>query len=331
MPHGNIKPPRGVRQAKGRSNFVNTPFTKSGWSAVMLPDLDSLLLFLRAAEMRSLTKAAESTHMVVGAASRRIARLEHEFKARLLVRTRKGVDLTAAGKLLEPEARQLIEKVYAMKAAVAAHVAGRAQFVSLFANAASVTWFLPVDLAEFREKHANCHVAVEERSSHEVVEAVRNGDADIGIFTEGPLAAGLRCLPYRADHLAAIVQPDHPLTGGEVTFERILGFDLVTLETGSGLTRLLEQKSAAMGRPLSVKLHMKSFQSVCRMVKSGMGVGVLPMMAVREIADFMKLRSIPLEDEWARRPLLLGMRANVALRPAVSEVANFLATTREAG
>jgi DNA-binding transcriptional LysR family regulator len=298
---------------------------------VMLPDLNSLLLFLRAAEMRSLTKAAEATHMVVGAASRRIGQLEHQFKARLLIRTRKGVDLTPAGELLQPEARQLIENVYAMKAAVAAHVAGRAQFVNLFANAASVTWFLPVDLAEFRNRHTDCHVAVEERSSHEVVEAVRNGDADIGIFTEGPLAAGLRCLPYKADHLGAIVQPDHSLTDGTVTFDRILGFDLVTLETGSGLTRLLEEKAAAVGRPLSVKLHMKSFQSVCRMVKSGMGVGVLPMMAVQEIADWMKLRSIPLEDEWARRPLLLGMRANVVLRPAVLQVANFLSTQRDAG
>src|SRR3954447_945290 len=174
----NIEPPRRMRQASGRSNFVKTPFIKPEWSAVMLPDLDSLLLFVRAAEMRSLTKAAESAHMVVGAASRRIAKLEHQFNARLLVRTRKGVDLTPAGELLQPEARQLIEHIYAMKAAVAAHVAGRAQFVNLFANAASVTWFLPLDRAEFRKGHMDCRFALEERAAREGVGAVRNGDAD---------------------------------------------------------------------------------------------------------------------------------------------------------
>ena len=63
----------------------------------MLPDIDSLALFVRSAELRSLTKAAEASHIGVAAASRRIALLEHRFKTALFERSSKGVELTPAG------------------------------------------------------------------------------------------------------------------------------------------------------------------------------------------------------------------------------------------
>ena len=53
----------------------------------MLPDIDSLALFVRAAELRSLTKAAEASHIGLAAASRRMALLEHRFKTALLERS----------------------------------------------------------------------------------------------------------------------------------------------------------------------------------------------------------------------------------------------------
>lgn len=63
----------------------------------MLPDIDSLALFVRAAELRSLTKAAEASHIGLAAASRRMALLEHRFRTTLLERSSRGVEMTAAG------------------------------------------------------------------------------------------------------------------------------------------------------------------------------------------------------------------------------------------
>ena len=59
----------------------------------MLPDIDSLALFVRAGELRSLTKAAEASHIGLAAASRRIALLEHRFRTPLLERSSRGVEL----------------------------------------------------------------------------------------------------------------------------------------------------------------------------------------------------------------------------------------------
>ena len=74
----------------------------------MLPDLDSLALFVQAAEMGNLTRAAEASHITVPAASRRLSLLEHQFKAQLFERHSRGLQLTPAGEHLLQLTREVI-------------------------------------------------------------------------------------------------------------------------------------------------------------------------------------------------------------------------------
>ena len=77
----------------------------------MRPDLTSLALFIRIAETRSITKAAEACHIALAAASRRVAQLEHQFGAALLYRTARGVELTPAGNAVLFHAREMMAQV----------------------------------------------------------------------------------------------------------------------------------------------------------------------------------------------------------------------------
>ncbi len=74
----------------------------------MLPDVDSLALFVRAAELHSLSKAAEASYIGVAATSRRTALLEHRFRTLLLTRSARGVEPTAAGVTLLGHAKTLL-------------------------------------------------------------------------------------------------------------------------------------------------------------------------------------------------------------------------------
>src|SRR6478672_8383206 len=71
----------------------------------MRPDLVSLALFIRVAELQSITKAAEASHIALAAASRRITQLEDQLGVQLLFRSARGVDLTPAGTTLLAHAR----------------------------------------------------------------------------------------------------------------------------------------------------------------------------------------------------------------------------------
>jgi DNA-binding transcriptional LysR family regulator len=82
----------------------------------VLPDLISLALFLRAVETKSLSKAAEQSHIALAAASRRIVLLEHRYHVQLLYRSSQGVQATPAGIALAAHARKIIEQAERLQA-----------------------------------------------------------------------------------------------------------------------------------------------------------------------------------------------------------------------
>src|SRR5689334_202740 len=115
----------------------------------MLPDIDSLALFVKAAELRSLTRAAESSHMGLAAASRRISLLEHRLKCSLFERSPKGVELTPAGATLLGHAKAMLLQLNQMQADMDDHGAGRRGHLRVWANTSTMTEFVPGDLARF--------------------------------------------------------------------------------------------------------------------------------------------------------------------------------------
>ena len=116
----------------------------------MLPDIDSLALFVRAAEMRNLTRASEASRITVPAASRRLALLEHQFKAQLFERHSRGIDLTPAGERLLLLAREVIASVHHMRAEMGNYARGRQTVLRALGNTSAMTQFLPGDIAAFQ-------------------------------------------------------------------------------------------------------------------------------------------------------------------------------------
>ena len=105
----------------------------------MLPDIDSLALFVRAAELRSLTKASEASHIGLAAASRRIALLEHCFKTTLFERSSRGVELTPAGASLLPYAKSLLIQINQMNTEMRDHAHGSKGALRILANTSVMT------------------------------------------------------------------------------------------------------------------------------------------------------------------------------------------------
>lgn len=278
----------------------------------MLPDLDSLALFVRAAEMRNLTRAAEASLITVPAASRRLALLEHQFKTQLFERHSRGLQLTPAGERLLHLARDVIAGVHHMRAEMGNYASGSQSVLRVLGNTSAMTQFLPGDVADFQKSRANVRVVLEESWSDEAVRRVRSGEADVGIIVDGSDAAGLWCRPYRCDRLAAVVRADDPITLQQVAFVDLIERDLVGLEGGSTLTRLLTAQATHLMRPIALRVQVRSFEAVCRGVEAGLGVGILPLLAAQRFAQSADLRVLPLTDDWALRRMLLCVRSQPA-------------------
>ncbi len=276
----------------------------------MLPDIDSLALFVQAAELRNLTRAAEACHITVPAASRRLSLLEHQFKATLFERHSRGLQLTPAGEHLFRLAREVIANMQQMRAEMANYAAGRQTVLRVHGNTSAMTQFLPGDVAGFQSRHQDVRIVLEECWSDEAVRRVRSGEAELGVVVEGCDVQGLHGRPYRPDHLAAVMRQDDPLGGAEsIDFGDLLERDLVGLEGGSTLTRLLTAQAARQVRPMALRVQVRSFEAVCRAVEAGLGIGILPLAAARSFAQAMQLQVLPLRDAWAQRRMQLITRA----------------------
>jgi DNA-binding transcriptional LysR family regulator len=283
-------------------------------------DLVSLSLFNLVARTGSISQGAELAMLAVGAASKRITDLEIAFGVPLLERHSRGVHLTPAGNALHQHVQRILADVDQMNADLSDHAKGLIGVVRLWANTSAITQFLPGDLAEFTRQHPDIRIELNEADSHDVVLAVLDGRADLGIFADRTPTLGLATMPYRQDRLVLVVPQKHPLAKRKrVAFADAVAYDFVSLTQATSLAQRLERESAQISQPLRIRIHVRSFDAMCQMVAAGLGIAVLPLVAAQPLVQALGLRKIELTDAWVDRALLLGARdLSVLTRPVRS-------------
>ncbi|MES1950445.1 LysR family transcriptional regulator [Salinisphaera sp. S4-8] len=271
-------------------------------------DLVSLRLFVSIADARSLTGAAEREHMALAAVSKRVRDLEARLDTALLYRRPRGVELTPAGDALLHHARTVLADMDSLHAELSEYSRGVRGHVRIHANTSAIIEFLPEDLASFTHRHPEIKIDLQERVSSEVVHAVREGLSDIGLFANTTAIDGLQVFDYREDRLVLVVPDGHALAHGvRVTLADALAYDFIGLQHDASLHGLIARAARASGVALRMRIQVRSFEGICRMIARGMGVGILPVNAVTHLRG-LPLRVVELDDGWARRGLYLGVR-----------------------
>jgi DNA-binding transcriptional LysR family regulator len=112
----------------------------------------------------------------------------------------------------------------------------------------------------------------------------------------------------------------------EVTLAEVLDHDFVGLDRASALQRFLADKAGRVGRPLRLRVQLRSFDAVCRMVEAGVGLGIVPETTARRAARTMAITAVDLKDSWAVRDLTLCIRALDELPPSARQLVEHLRT-----
>lgn len=286
-------------------------------------DLPDLRLVAAIADCGSLTRAAVRIHLAPSSASHRLTQLEAALGMALFERHPRGLTPTPAGESLLRHTRQVFAQLEQMHADLAPYASGLHSQVTVFANTNAINCFLPEDLGDFLRDHPQVRVSLEEQPSPAIVRAVAAGQVDIGVVADEGNLAGLETLPYRRDRLVLIVPPAHPLAGeAAVAFARVLGEPFVCLHAGSAIHTFMMNHAAQLGGRLDVRIQVRSFNAVCRMVAAGVGIGMVPRSAVGA-ADAVRL--IEITDPWAPRDLQLCVRSRSALPAAAQALLAHLA------
>jgi DNA-binding transcriptional LysR family regulator len=288
-------------------------------------DLFDLKLFAHVAEAGSLTRGAEKSCISLAAASTRIKLMEDAVGGKLLHRSAQGVSLTAAGQSLLYHAKRVLQQMEHLRCDMQDFGKGIKGHVRVFANTTSITEYMPEKLAGFLAQHPAVQVDLREFLSEEIVRAITDGEADIGILAGDVHTGDFDARPFGRNQLVLAVPATHRFASAQaVAFGDTLEEQQVGLREGSAIHRFLQRRAESLGRSFNPRVQVGSFEAICLMIEAGVGVGVLPASSARRHAQSMRIATVPLSDAWAERELKVVTRSCEQLPMSARELFNHL-------
>lgn len=269
-------------------------------------DLIDFRLLINIAETNSITGGADRSCISLPAASTRIKRFEESLDLKLMYRTAQGVTLTPPGQVILKHARTVHQQLEQLRGDLQDYVDGLKGTVRIYANTTATAEFLPAVLPKFLASHPDVNVDLAERVSQDIVRAVGDGAADIGIVAGNVRTENLDVIKYRDDKLVLVTAPDHELAkSGEMLYQQTLNYEHVCLHESSAISAFLSSETGEYNRPMKVRIRVSNFETACRLIASNVAIGILPESCARRHAQTMALSIVPLADKWALRQLLI--------------------------
>jgi DNA-binding transcriptional LysR family regulator len=289
-------------------------------------DFTSLRYFAIVVEHGNIAQAARVNGIAASAISKRISDLEDQIGVPLIRRLRDGIEPTAAGQELYKYVQEIGLTVERLQASLSEFTKGERGRIRLWANTSAVTQFLPEDLKVYVDQRPGVRIDLREDTSARIADAVRDGVADIGIFSGHIGETELDRRIYRRDTLMVIAPIGHALEGkNAVTIRDIAQFDHVGLQAGSSLQARVVEAAREADLEINMRVQVFGFDGIRRMVEAGLGIAVLPQGAVFPYLDHRNLVAMVLDESWANRTLYVGYRDYRALPLAARQLVETLA------
>jgi molybdate transport repressor ModE-like protein len=285
-------------------------------------DLTDIRLFLTVVECGSLTQGARAMHLALASVSERIAGMEATLGAPLLERNRRGVRTTAAGDALVRHARSILGQVEQMRGELRTYATGLKGRVRLLSNTAAMAAFLPPQLCRFLAAHRDLSIDLEERPSADIVQALAERRADLGIVADITDLGTLQTHLVASDRLVVVASHSHRIARqAELAFADILAEPIVGI-ADTALETHLAERASRLGRQLDYRIQLRNIEHVAMYVEAGVGISILSDAVAGTLRRDLAI--VPLSDVWATRRLYLCARDFSALTPQADLLAQQL-------
>jgi DNA-binding transcriptional LysR family regulator len=291
-------------------------------------DLADLRAFLAVADLGSFRAASESLHLSQSAVSRRVDKLEEALGADLFMRTTRRVELTTIGRTFVHRARGVINELEDALLGIADFAHRISGEVTIACVPSAVGYFLPAVIGEFHRQHPRMRVRLIDESSSDILLAVANGEADLGLTYIGTQEADIEFEALMDDPFVVACPPEHPLARKRrVSWAELAKHDFVSLAQGSGNRFLLDQALGQVADKPQWFCEVRHVPALVSLVEAGIGVGVVPRLAM---PPRTRLASIPLEQAFSRKIGIIRRRGR-SLRPAAESFRRLLLERKGGG
>lgn len=240
-------------------------------------DVTKLRVIDAVARLGSVTAAARELHYSQPSVTHHLSRLEAETGAQLLQRAGRGIRLTETGRMLAARAAEIIGRIDAADAELAAHVGLRIGRVRLAGFSSAIGSLVPAAVAALAAKHPGLEVSLTDLHPPEALELLRAGTIDVAIVfrydeTE-PEPTGVR-LHHLLDDPLYLLSKDRPATLAE------LG-DATWIAGCDRCRSHLISLCAVEGYEPRIGYTSDDMVVMQALVRSGLGVTTIPGLALR--------------------------------------------------
>jgi DNA-binding transcriptional LysR family regulator len=279
-------------------------------------EIRRLRYFLAVADLGHISKAAQQMGMKQPPLSQQVRALEEELGLALFVRHAKGVTLTDAGRELQSQARQLVERMDLLQERMAHYAAGRRGLLAVgFTSSAAAHAFTPSVMRACRREHPDIDLQISENNAAELIEALSAHRIHFG-FLRVPVARppGLVFETLLTEASVLALPLDHPLArrfkpSQAVPLEALRDTQLILVRRpgAPGLYANLLARLQQARIPVRVVAEVERMMANINLVASGTGISIVPASMRGTHAHSVVYRSLA-SDAGVEAPITLARR-----------------------
>jgi LysR family hydrogen peroxide-inducible transcriptional activator len=285
-------------------------------------NLRALQYFVKLADLRHFSKAAEACFVSQPTLSTQIKKLENELGVQLVERSPKNIMLTPVGVEIADRARLVLSDIDQIKAVArrSGNPADGTLRLGLFPTLAP--YLLPHVVPELRRRYPNLRLQLAEEKTDDILAMLRQGQLDAGLLALPIDGEGLEMETLFEEPFVLALPRHHPLTGhSRIAMAELEGAELLLLEEGHCLrNHALEVCSLAQAHE-RVDFHATSMETLRQMVAADVGITLMPILSVKPpMAATGNVAIRYFEDPVPSRTIALVWRGSSALSGFLREL-----------
>jgi DNA-binding transcriptional LysR family regulator len=262
-------------------------------------DLTTLRLFIAVCDSRSIARIAERERLDASAITRRINKLENQAGKKLIKRIRNGVEPTSEGLQFCELSRAFVRDAARLSETLALLQKSNSARLLIATTSHAVAGPLPDDLSQFMSLSdaENLSVAVQEMSSSEVIQVVRDGRCAIGIYWDYVETTGLQTAHYYSDAFCCVVAAEHPLAGAtHVSYNDVSKHKIIGMRTTRQAEAYVSRVGAIDAPKARYIVETSTHESALRLVAKNAGVFITSMSVFESYKHCWNLAAIPISN-----------------------------------
>lgn len=256
--------------------------------------LHQLHIFLKIAELKSITKASETLHLTQPAVSIQLKNFQDQFPIPLTEVVGRQLYITDFGKEIAEASEKILNEVYAMNhktLSFKGQLSGRLK-ISI---ASTGKYVMPYFLAKFMKQHVGVELSMDVTNKSRVIESLEMNEVDFSLVSVLPKKLKIHKIPLMENRLHLIASHEMVLkknTTRKTLFENL---PMIYREQGSATRNAMETFISKYKFSVTKKIELTSNEAVKQAVISGLGCSIMPLIGIRNELKNKDLQIIPVK------------------------------------